>query len=160
MCTVIFILAEVVRPAKLPLVHASVHSRHARLSPLRLLRLRSLCARVIFTDNYLSLCARSVSREKERNTCRERSPVLRVRSYVWSLFDVTFKRPCSCALLVALRRTGSLLILRTSLVTTDGLKPPRTYLRRGGTRRSLTREIRFFESIRRRILAIVKASRR
>lgn len=47
---------------------------------------------------------------------------MRVRGYIWALFDVTFKVPCSRALLIALRRTGSLLILRMSLITTDSLK--------------------------------------
>lgn len=51
---------------------------------------------------------------------RERRSV-RVRGYIWALFDVTFKVPCSRVLLIALGRTGSLLILR-SLITTDSLK--------------------------------------
>jgi len=51
---------------------------------------------------------------------RERR-LVRVRGYIWALFDVTFKVSCSRVLLIALGRTGSLLILR-SLITTDSLK--------------------------------------
>jgi len=91
------------------------YARHAFIFFFRYLYTRILS----LTDDYLSPC--SIDHEKERSTYHERRSMHVTRLHM-GVFDVTFKASCSRALLIALRRTGSLLILRMSLITTNSLK--------------------------------------